>query len=74
LRSFFEVDSVNIVVAAIAALADDGGICRAQVAECLKKYDYVPSDAVSWSDPRNGRSSEMSDPIVSDPKDERAEV
>jgi pyruvate dehydrogenase E1 component len=53
LRSFFEVDAVNIVVAAIAALADDGGICRAQVSECLKKYKYAPSATESWSDSRD---------------------
>jgi pyruvate dehydrogenase E1 component len=57
LRSFFEVDHVSIVVAAIAALADDGAICRPQVAECMKKYEYAPATAVSWGDPRDERVS-----------------
>jgi pyruvate dehydrogenase E1 component len=58
LRSFFEVDGVNIVVAAIAALADEGLICRPQVAECLKKYKYTPASAGSWSDSRDALVSE----------------
>ena len=55
LRSFFEVDGVNIVIAAIAALADDGRICRPQVAECLKRYACHHSDAISWGDSRDER-------------------
>jgi pyruvate dehydrogenase E1 component len=38
LRRFFEVDRHYVAVAALAALADDGTIPRAKVAEAIKKY------------------------------------
>jgi len=38
LRHFFEVDAVNIVVAALKALADEGGIAATKVEEAIKKY------------------------------------
>jgi len=38
LRSFFEVDRYYVVVAALKALADDGKIPAAKVAEAIKKY------------------------------------
>jgi len=53
LRRFFEVDRVSIVVAAMAALADEGAISRAQVSECMKKYDYTPPATASWGDLRD---------------------
>ncbi|MFQ5417926.1 MAG: pyruvate dehydrogenase (acetyl-transferring), homodimeric type, partial [Myxococcota bacterium] len=42
LRSFFEVDSSYITVAALNALADSGEIDRARVAEAIEKYDIDP--------------------------------
>ncbi|MES2552476.1 MAG: pyruvate dehydrogenase (acetyl-transferring), homodimeric type, partial [Pseudomonadota bacterium] len=38
LRSFFEVDRYYVVVASLKALADDGKIPAAKVAEAIKKY------------------------------------
>ena len=38
LRHFFEVDRHWVVVASLKALADEGAIERAKVAEALKKY------------------------------------
>ncbi len=42
LRHFFEVDRYYIVVAALAALAEEGIIERKQVTEALKKYNIDP--------------------------------
>jgi len=38
LRHFFEVDAVNIVVAALKALADEGAVPASKVDEAIKKY------------------------------------
>ncbi|MCS4509212.1 pyruvate dehydrogenase (acetyl-transferring), homodimeric type [Xylophilus ampelinus] len=38
LRKHFEIDRHYIVVAALKALADDGGVLPAQVAEAIRKY------------------------------------
>ncbi len=43
LRHFFEVDRYWITVAALSALADDGQVKRAKVAEALKKYGLDPN-------------------------------
>ncbi len=42
LRRFFEVDRHYVTVAALSALADDGEVPRARVAEAIKKYDVDP--------------------------------
>ncbi len=43
LRSFFEVDSRYVTVAALKALADDGVIERSVVAKAIEKYGINPS-------------------------------
>jgi len=43
LRHFFEVDRNWVVIAALKALADEGQIDRAKVAEAIKKYGLDPS-------------------------------
>ena len=42
LRRFFEVDRHYVVVAALKALAEDGEIPAAKVAEAIKKYGIDP--------------------------------
>ncbi|MCK5363395.1 MAG: hypothetical protein KAR22_10525, partial [Gammaproteobacteria bacterium] len=42
LRRFFEVDRHYVTVAALRALADDGEIPQARVAEAIKKYGVDP--------------------------------
>ncbi|MCC6861927.1 MAG: pyruvate dehydrogenase (acetyl-transferring), homodimeric type [Bryobacterales bacterium] len=48
LRTFFEVDRHSMVLAALAALADEGTIPRARVAECMRRYDCVPAACPPW--------------------------
>ncbi len=43
LRSFFEVDRHHVVVSALKALADEGGIDVKQVAEAIKRYEIDPT-------------------------------
>jgi pyruvate dehydrogenase E1 component len=43
LRKHFEVDRYWVALAALNALADDGVIDRARVAEALRKYDLDPN-------------------------------
>ncbi|HLD14602.1 MAG TPA: pyruvate dehydrogenase (acetyl-transferring), homodimeric type [Burkholderiales bacterium] len=43
LRHFFEVDRHWIVVASLAALADEGALERSRVAEAIKKYGLDPA-------------------------------
>ncbi|HET9094832.1 MAG TPA: pyruvate dehydrogenase (acetyl-transferring), homodimeric type [Solirubrobacteraceae bacterium] len=43
LRSFFEVDRHHVAVAALKALADEGTVDAAQVAEAIKRYEIDPS-------------------------------
>jgi pyruvate dehydrogenase E1 component len=43
LRHFFEVDRHWIAVAALSALADDGQVKKAKVAEAIKKYALDPN-------------------------------
>ncbi|TAM82420.1 MAG: pyruvate dehydrogenase (acetyl-transferring), homodimeric type [Candidimonas sp.] len=45
LREHFEVDRHFVVLAALTALADEGAIPRAKVAEAIKKYDIDPDKA-----------------------------
>ena len=48
LRQFFEVDRHHIVVAALAALADEGSVERARVGEAIRKYGIDPGRAAPW--------------------------
>jgi pyruvate dehydrogenase E1 component len=43
LRRFFEVDRFHVVVAALKALADEGVIPAAKVAEAITKYGIDPN-------------------------------
>jgi pyruvate dehydrogenase E1 component len=49
LRAFFEVDRRNIAVAALAALAEDGGLPRERVAEALERYELDPEKPAPWT-------------------------
>jgi pyruvate dehydrogenase E1 component len=49
LRQFFEVDRHYIVVAALKALADDGEIPAAKVAEAMKKYGVDGAKPAPWT-------------------------
>ena len=43
LRSFFEIDTANIVLATLSALADEGRIDRSAVADAIQRYDIDPN-------------------------------
>jgi pyruvate dehydrogenase E1 component len=49
LRRFFEVDRWHVVVAALKALADDGVIKHAVVAEAIAKYGLDAERAAPWT-------------------------
>jgi pyruvate dehydrogenase E1 component len=49
LREFFEVDRRYIAVAALKALADDGEIPAAKVAEAIKKYGIDGARPAPWT-------------------------
>jgi len=49
LRRFFEVDRWHVVVAALKALADDGVIKPAVVADAIKKYGLDAERAAPWT-------------------------
>ena len=49
LRHFFEVDRTYVTVAALKALADDGALPAAKVAEALKKYGIDPAKPAPWT-------------------------
>ena len=49
LRRFFEVDRHYVTVAALKALADEGALPAAKVADALKKYDIDPAKPVPWT-------------------------
>jgi pyruvate dehydrogenase E1 component len=48
LRGFFEVDRHNIVVAALKALADDGGVERGVAKQALRKYGIDTTRPNPW--------------------------
>ncbi|MGA0116497.1 MAG: pyruvate dehydrogenase (acetyl-transferring), homodimeric type, partial [Burkholderiales bacterium] len=48
LRRFFEMDRHHIVVAALAALADEGEIDRAKVAAAISRYGIAAKAAAPW--------------------------
>ena len=45
LRSFFEIDTANIVVATLSALADEGRIDRSAVQDAITRYGLDPNAA-----------------------------
>jgi len=49
LRHFFEVNRHYVTVAALKALADDGTIPAAKVAEAIKKYGLDPEKPAPWT-------------------------
>ncbi len=49
LRDFFEIDHRHIAVAALAALADEGSIPRARVAEAIASYGLSVAADAPWS-------------------------
>ena len=49
LRGFFEVDRHYVTVAALKALADEGTLPAAKVAEALKKYGIDPAKPAPWT-------------------------
>ena len=49
LRRFFEVDRHHVAVAALRALAEDGVVPAAKVAEALKKYGIDPKKPAPWT-------------------------
>ena len=49
LRRFFEVDRYYVAVAALKALADDGAIKPAMVAEAIAKYGLDTERAAPWT-------------------------
>jgi pyruvate dehydrogenase E1 component len=49
LRSFFEVDRFNVVLATLKALADEGVVPAGKVSEALAKYDLDPEKVDPWT-------------------------
>jgi len=49
LRSFFEIDRLSIVVSALHALALDGEVPQAVVAQAIERYGIVADEVAPWS-------------------------
>jgi pyruvate dehydrogenase E1 component len=49
LRHFFEVDRWHVTVAALKALADEGALPVAKVAEAVRKYALDPAKPAPWT-------------------------
>jgi pyruvate dehydrogenase E1 component len=49
LRRFFEVDRHHVAVAALKALADEGKLPQAKVAEAIRKYGIDPAKPAPWT-------------------------
>ena len=49
LRRFFEVDAGHVVVAALAALAEDGQVKRGAVAKAIARHGIDPDAIAPWS-------------------------
>ncbi|MGB8418659.1 alpha-ketoglutarate dehydrogenase [Paraburkholderia sp.] len=49
LRSFFEIDRLSIVLSALHALALDGEVSQAAVAQAIERYGVVVDEAAPWS-------------------------
>ena len=50
LRRFFEVDRLNIALAAVSALADEGHASASLVSEFMARYAHTPSPLAPWLD------------------------
>jgi pyruvate dehydrogenase E1 component len=48
LRQFFEVDRHYVAVAALKALAEEGAVTAAQVADAIKRYGIDPDRPNPW--------------------------
>ncbi len=48
LRDFFEVGAAHVVVAALSALADEGGVARSVVSKAIKQYGIASGGAPAW--------------------------
>jgi pyruvate dehydrogenase E1 component len=48
LRAFFEVDRYWVALAALSALAEEGGVDRAKVAAAIEKYGLDPEKPSPW--------------------------
>jgi pyruvate dehydrogenase E1 component len=49
LRSFFEIDRHHVVIATLRALADDGAVPAAKVAEAIAKYEVDVDRPDPWT-------------------------
>jgi pyruvate dehydrogenase E1 component len=49
LRHFFEVDRWHVTVAALKALADEGALPNAKVADAVRKYELDPAKPAPWT-------------------------
>jgi len=49
LRRFFEINRFYVAVAALKALADEGEVPAAKVAEAIKKYDIDAEKPAPWT-------------------------
>ena len=49
LRRFFEINRFYVTVAALKALADDGELPAAKVAEAIKKYEIDADKPAPWT-------------------------
>jgi len=49
LRRFFEVNRFYVAVAALKALADEGEVPAAKVAEAIKKYEIDAEKPAPWT-------------------------
>ena len=49
LRSFFEVDRYHIVLAALTALREQGGVDAATCAKAIERYGILPEQRPSWT-------------------------
>jgi pyruvate dehydrogenase E1 component len=49
LRRYFEVDRESMVIATLAALADDGTLERSVVARASAKYGFDPDRRCPWT-------------------------
>jgi pyruvate dehydrogenase E1 component len=49
LRGFFEVDRYYVTIAALKALADEGALPAAKVADATRKYGLDPAKPAPWT-------------------------
>jgi pyruvate dehydrogenase E1 component len=48
LRRFFEMDRHHIVIAALAALADENVVSRDAVADAMRRYGVIATETAPW--------------------------